>query len=233
MLVSLKGWVINMIDERHGGPCVTRRGLIRAGLGVAGLALASSAAVVIPAWATDYEIVGWQNFRDAFTKHTDANTGEPVFCVEHNYTGGTGWATTCELVGQTTRQIHFDDARHFTRTWTEESVTDAALIVECCLGGHLGPTGDDAYVLAQAYVWAYIDDWSLENAAGWDYRLPVDRQGHAPAMRSWVLENRSKYEGHGMLYAKDNEDQACARFWVTPRTGVCGLGKEAANPGWI
>lgn len=232
-----------MIDERHGGPCVTRRGLIRVGLGVAGLALASSAAVVIPAWATDigeqvyvtgdYEIVGWQNFRDAFTKHTDANTGEPVFCVEHNYSGGTGWATTRELVGQTTRQIHFDDARHFTRTWTEESVTDAALIVECCLGGHLGPTGDDAYVLAQAYVWAYIDDWSLENAAGWDYRLPVDRQGHAPAMRSWVLENRSKYEGHGMLYAKDSEDQACARFWVTPRTGVCGLGKEAANPGWI
>lgn len=57
-----------MIDERHGGPCVTRRVLIRVGLGVAGLALASSAAVVIPAWATDigeqvyvtgdYEIVG-------------------------------------------------------------------------------------------------------------------------------------------------------------------------------
>lgn len=90
MLVSLKGWVINMIDERHGGPCVTRRGLIRAGLGVAGLgacaALAplmaptSVAAATLVPKRVDYTRGVKIDYDNFFTRRFKAN-GEEAYCL--------------------------------------------------------------------------------------------------------------------------------------------------------
>lgn len=247
MLVSECKGVIDMTNEKGVGHCITRRGLIKIGLGMAcaGLVSTMTGGSAQPAFATgvgedvyvtgDYEIVDWREFPDGFTKHTDGNTGELVFCIEHGRTNGTGSAHTEGLLGKTVSYLNGGPQY---RTWTQDAITEVAIIVEGALAGAFGgATEDERYVRAQAAVWRYMEDWGYQNSAAWEDAVPTWMRPWVSGIKAYVDERIGRYVGHGMLYGKDNGDQQIGRFWTTPATGHVTGGpdglKVAAHKDWL
>lgn len=227
--------------EAH--PNLSRRDLVKLGLGIACIGIASGMATIAthPAFATgvgediyvtgDYEIVDWREFPDAFTKHTDANTGELIFCIEHGRTNGTGWAHTEDLLGKT---VSFLKGGAQYRTWTQKAIDEVAIIVEGALAGAFGgTTEDERYVRAQAAVWRYMEDWGYQNSAAWEDAVPTWMRPWASGIKTYTDERIGRYIGHGMLYGKSNGDQQIGRFWTTPAAGHGYGTKVAINQDWL
>ena len=148
--------------------------------------------------------------------------GEPAFCIESNHYGQSGKNVPYyDILGQTTRSG--ENSESF--TWTQEHVTEAALIADYWLSRGIS---DYTFASTQEMLWIY----TVERTAGKDldgiansgwkssYYYSLDQFTVSPEDRrsciDYVKANKDKYVGRGLAYIKEDGRQGVAQFWLEP-----------------
>ena len=178
--------------------------------------------------ATDREIDAKGRYFDGFGHHYDQASGETLLCIEAGFDRASGEARVVELVGATT---HCTDAEnhgpYVYMTWTQQNVTDCALIQKYAYE-KLG--GDDALIVAQCFTWAYERaQGDLDGMLSWMGYVPDRFHSHGSDVVAFVKEKRAGWIGHGLLYSKTDDRQQLARFWAEPLTGGIEVHKSSSK----
>ena len=177
----------------------------------------------------------------ALNIHFDSKNNRYLFCVNRGIESKEGPATVYDAVGWTDSQIEI----HYTMTFTQQNVTDLALIREYAFD-HSGCSKAKAGSLTVGLVWAYIGvmgrpdvPHEVSVAAFQKYYEihPPDPQDeyywykdYIPQCVDYILKNRATTVGHGRIYVTEAGTQNLIDVWAD-HTGNLRVIKKDTDSG--